>query len=138
MTSEIEHTIIVSLSWHSGYIISNRSLSTRTEDCGLRTADCGLRTVDCGLRTADCGLRTADCRLRLWTVDCRLWTADCGLRTADCGLRTTRTNLQQRPFTGADLGGGCRGCAPSPEVTCGFLIQLVFCKKKLCGLLVLK
>ena len=31
---------------------------------------------------------------------------------------------------GADLGGGCRGCAPSPEVTCGFLIQLVFCKKK--------
>ena len=30
-------------------------------------------------------------------------------------------------YTGADLGGGggCRGC-----VTCGFLIQLVFCKKK--------
>ena len=24
----------------------------------------------------------------------------------------------------------CRGCAPSPEMTCGFLIQLVFCKKK--------
>ena len=42
--------------------------------------------------------------------------------------------------TGADLGGGCRGCAPSPpEMTCGFLIQLVFCKKikKTCGLLVL-
>ena len=42
---------------------------------------------------------------------------------------------------GADLGGGCRGCAPTlPEITCGFLIQLVFCKKrkKLCGLLVLK
>ena len=41
---------------------------------------------------------------------------------------------------GADLGGGCRGCAPPlPEMTCGFLIQLVFCKKKkLCGLLVLK
>ena len=35
------------------------------------------------------------------------------------------------PFSGADLGGGCRGCAPpSPEMTCGFLIQLVFCKKK--------
>ena len=35
-------------------------------------------------------------------------------------------------MTGADLGGGCRGCAPSPplEMTCGFLIQLVFCKKK--------
>ena len=35
---------------------------------------------------------------------------------------------------GADLGGGCRGCAPLPppaEMTCGFLIQLVFCKKKL-------
>ena len=32
--------------------------------------------------------------------------------------------------SGADLGGGCRGCAPSPEMTCGFLIQLVFCKKK--------
>ena len=41
---------------------------------------------------------------------------------------------------GADLGGGCSGCAPSPEMTCGFPIQLVFCpkKKKLCGLLVLK
>ena len=34
-------------------------------------------------------------------------------------------------FPGADLGGGCRGCAPPlPEMTCGFLIQLVFCKKK--------
>ena len=33
--------------------------------------------------------------------------------------------------TGADLGEGCRGCAPpSPEMTCGFLIQMVFCKKK--------
>ena len=32
---------------------------------------------------------------------------------------------------GADLGGGCRGCEPPlPEMTCGFLIQLVFCKKK--------
>ena len=31
---------------------------------------------------------------------------------------------------GADLGGGCRGCAPPPEMTCGFLIQLVFYKKK--------
>ena len=43
-------------------------------------------------------------------------------------------------LTGADLGGGCRGCAPPhSEMTCGFLIQLVFCpKKKLCGLLVLK
>ena len=34
--------------------------------------------------------------------------------------------------TEADLGGECRGCAPPsfPEMTCGFLIQLVFCKKK--------
>ena len=35
--------------------------------------------------------------------------------------------------TGADLGGGCRGCVPPPpphEMTCGFLIQLVFCQKK--------
>ena len=31
---------------------------------------------------------------------------------------------------GADLGGGCRGCAPHPEMTCRFLIQLVFCQKK--------
>ena len=42
-------------------------------------------------------------------------------------------------ITGADLGGRCRGCTPPPpEMTCGFLIQLVFCQKKLCGLLVLK
>ena len=43
--------------------------------------------------------------------------------------------------TGTDLGGGCRGCAnppPPPEMTRRFLIQLVFWKKKLCGLLVLK
>ena len=35
-------------------------------------------------------------------------------------------------YSGADLGGGCRGCAPPspPEMTCGFLIQLVSCKKK--------
>ena len=33
---------------------------------------------------------------------------------------------------GADLGGGCRGCAPPPppEMTSGFLKQLVFCEKK--------
>ena len=34
---------------------------------------------------------------------------------------------------GADLGEGCRGCAPlpppPPEMTCGFLIQLEFSKK---------
>ena len=47
--------------------------------------------------------------------------------------------ILHKESTGADLGGGCRGCAlPLPEMTSGFLIQLVFCKKKLCGLLVLK
>ena len=58
---------------------------------------------------------------------------------------STRVILPRKAFkqvmiTAADLGGGCRGCAlPPPEMTCGFLIQLVFCKKKkLCGLLVLK
>jgi len=36
-------------------------------------------------------------------------------------------------------GGGAGGAHPfPPEMTSGFLIQLVFCKKKLCGLLVLK
>ena len=36
-------------------------------------------------------------------------------------------------------GEGARGAHPPPEMTCGFLIQLVFCPpKKLCGLLVLK
>ena len=35
------------------------------------------------------------------------------------------------PLAGADLGGGSGKCAPSPppRVTCGFLIQLVFCIK---------
>ena len=36
-------------------------------------------------------------------------------------------------YAGADLEGGCRGYGtppPPPEMTCGFLIQLVFCKKK--------
>ena len=41
------------------------------------------------------------------------------------------TILVFRWHTGADLGGGCRGCdPPPPEMTCGFLIQLVFCQKK--------
>ena len=36
-----------------------------------------------------------------------------------------------RTLAGADLGGGCRGAhPPPPEMTCGFLIQLVFCQKK--------
>ena len=59
--------------------------------------------------------------------------------------KTLIPNITQLPINGlinrADLRGGCRGCAlppPPPEMTCGFLIQLVFCKKKLCALLVLK
>ena len=45
--------------------------------------------------------------------------------------------LKASSASGADLGGGCGGggCA---QMTCGFLIQLVFCQKKLSGLLVLK
>ena len=46
-----------------------------------------------------------------------------------------RVKALRNTNTGADLGGG----SPPPEMTCGFLIQLVFCKKrKPCGLLVLK
>ena len=41
-------------------------------------------------------------------------------------------------YEGADLGGGCRGCAPLPEMTYGVLIQLVFYKmQKNCCLLLL-
>ena len=46
-----------------------------------------------------------------------------------------RVKALRNTNTGADLGGGC---PPPPEMTCGFLIQLVFCKKTPCGLLVLK
>ena len=38
---------------------------------------------------------------------------------------------EERQSAGVDLGGGCRGCAPPPplpEMTCGFLMQLVFYK----------
>ena len=44
--------------------------------------------------------------------------------------------FRQQPYSlsikaGADLGGGCRECAPPPsKMTCSFLIQLVFCEKK--------
>ena len=54
------------------------------------------------------------------------------------GFQTPRNTLalvfdilhETRMKSGADLGGGCRGCAPPPpsEMTCGFLIQLVFCQ----------
>ena len=50
---------------------------------------------------------------------------------------STSISVSLLPSTpGADLGGGCWGCAPLPEMTYGFLIQVVFCQKK-CGLLVL-
>ena len=53
-------------------------------------------------------------------------------------LPSTVTNNKKvwvtpRPFhhSRADLGGGgVGGCAPTAEMTCGFLIRLVFCKKK--------
>ena len=45
-------------------------------------------------------------------------------------LHTVLAQVRSSICQGADLGGGCRGCAPPPEMTCGFLIQLVFCKKK--------
>ena len=47
-------------------------------------------------------------------------------------LRRRKSEFSQRELNPeADLGGGCRGCAPPlPEMTCGFLIQLVFCPKK--------
>ena len=28
--------------------------------------------------------------------------------------------IENTKVTGADLGTGCRGCAPPPEMTCGF------------------
>ena len=44
---------------------------------------------------------------------------------------TERILLSVSQESGVDLGGECRGCAPPPnEMTCGFLIQLVFCQKK--------
>ena len=51
---------------------------------------------------------------------------------------TEKVKLQYRHISGR---GGSRGrvqgvrTPPPPEMTCGFVIQLVFCKKKICGLL---
>ena len=50
----------------------------------------------------------------------------------DVNVKRVFTSRKLSKTPGADLGGGCRGCAPpppTPEMTCGFLIQLVFCKK---------
>ena len=53
------------------------------------------------------------------------------LRSTFCKTFSRYICDKQQKLAGADLGGGCRGCAPPPpEITCGFLIQLVFCKKK--------
>ena len=49
-------------------------------------------------------------------------------------------DLKKTFIAGAKLGGGGAGGAhlPPPAMTYGSLIQLVFCKKKLFGLLVLR
>ena len=44
-------------------------------------------------------------------------------------------------LAGADLGGGCRGCAPPPpldDLRFSYTTGILQKKKKLCGLLVLK
>ena len=53
------------------------------------------------------------------------------VRSDLCTWRCILLLLLLRSRSRVDLGGGCRGCAPPPPVmTCGFPIQLVFCKKK--------
>ena len=49
------------------------------------------------------------------------------------GRYSTFFHVSTAVQAGADLGGGCRGFAPPPppKMTCGFLIQLVFCQKKM-------
>ena len=55
-----------------------------------------------------------------------------GIRLQNCFIQDQHNETNRNSYyTGADLEGGCRGCAPlPPEMTCGFLIQLVFCKEK--------
>ena len=55
----------------------------------------------------------------------------CPLVCADVFMRFYDTLQLDALYLGADLGGGCRRCAPLPpaKMTCGFLIQLVFCPK---------
>ena len=49
---------------------------------------------------------------------------------AEDELNSLRNFALFMSLAGADLGGGCRRCAPPPPgMTCGFLIQLVFCQK---------
>ena len=56
----------------------------------------------------------------LWCfVQSHLWKYMPNLKACCCVFHTVE-------HTGADLGGGCRGCAPPPpEMTCGFLINTV-------------
>ena len=70
-------------------------------------------------------------RKKLWTLSIFIWT---NLGKCFCHViilwETTHKVIVDAP--GADLGGGSRGWTPPtpPEMTCGFLIQLVFCQKK--------
>ena len=56
------------------------------------------------------------------------------------GVFQCKSKIHVGTCLGTDLGEGAGGVHPPFEMTCGFLIQLIFCKKreKLCGLLVLK
>ena len=77
-----------------------------------------------------------DLQMRLFR--CILWQILTSLAPSGRSLSTKtplpsylRFLITPKPVSGADLGGGCRGCAPPPpEMTCSFAIQLVFCKKK--------
>ena len=87
---------------------------------------------------------------------CKRWKVNnCTQNSVKKNERTHRTlfMLTTHAFVHSSLRNGLRlkwrsrggsrgrvqGVPPPPEMTCGFLIQLIFCKKnKLCGLLVLK
>ena len=56
-------------------------------------------------------------------------------------IRNSRPKFYLTLVVIRDRGGSrgrVQGVRTPPEMTCGFLIQLVFCQKKRCGLLVLK
>ena len=54
-----------------------------------------------------------------------------------CRLEYSHHATVDKKHRGRSRGRVQGVCTPPPEMTCGFLIQLVFCKKKLCVLLVL-
>ena len=81
--------------------------------------------------------------LKVTLYSCKWLAISCNITTQKCNIVQCRVQLtcvhvkitwqcKSTSSAGADLGGGCRRCAPPPlpEMTCGFLIQLVFCKKK--------